>query len=118
MQEVAAVGYVSPDSALQRARNELEEFRDVMDGVFLPGSIEVRLKEGFRDPAAVAAALVELEAADKVVVDRSTDEVLVRDAYRFNAPTWTSSRPCTTDVANVMSPTLRDAALGRTARRP
>jgi cell division transport system permease protein len=48
--QVAAVGYVSPDSALQRARAELEEFRDVMEGAMLPGSVELRLKEGARDP--------------------------------------------------------------------
>ncbi|MCE2900067.1 MAG: cell division protein FtsX [Gemmatimonas sp.] len=53
--EVADVGYVSPDSALARARAELEEFRDVMDGTFLPASVELRLKEGARDPAAVDA---------------------------------------------------------------
>lgn len=51
---VAEVGFVSPDSALTRARAELEEFRDVMDGAFLPGSIELRLKEGQRDPQTVA----------------------------------------------------------------
>lgn len=50
---VAEVGYVSPDSALERARAELEEFRDVMQGAFLPGSVELRLKEGQRDPATV-----------------------------------------------------------------
>lgn len=53
MAEVANVGYVSPDSALQRARAELAEFRDVMDSTVLPGSIEVRLKEGSRDPETV-----------------------------------------------------------------
>lgn len=51
---VAEVGFVSPDSALVRAKAELEEFRDVMDGAFLPGSVELRLKEGSRDPATVA----------------------------------------------------------------
>jgi cell division transport system permease protein len=51
---VAEVGYVTPDSALARARAELEEFRDVMDGAFLPGSVELRLKEGQRDPQTVA----------------------------------------------------------------
>jgi cell division transport system permease protein len=51
---VAEVGFVSPDSALMRAKAELEEFRDVMDGAFLPGSVELRLKEGLRDPATVA----------------------------------------------------------------
>lgn len=50
---VADVGFVSPDSALTRARAELEEFRDVMDGAFLPGSVELRLKEGSRDPKTV-----------------------------------------------------------------
>lgn len=51
--QVADVGYVSPDSALQRARAELEEFRDVMEGAMLPGSVELRLKEGARDPETV-----------------------------------------------------------------
>ncbi len=50
---VAAVGYVSPDSALQRARSELAEFRDVMDSSVLPASIEVRLQPGARDPESV-----------------------------------------------------------------
>ncbi|MBL0172967.1 MAG: ABC transporter permease [Gemmatimonadaceae bacterium] len=48
--QVADVGYVSPDSALQRARTELDEFRDVMEGAMLPGSVELRLKPGTRDP--------------------------------------------------------------------
>ena len=48
--QVADVGYVSPDSALQRARAELSEFSDVMDGALLPGSVELRLKPGPRDP--------------------------------------------------------------------
>jgi cell division transport system permease protein len=51
---VAEVGFVTPDSALTRAKAELEEFRDVMDGAFLPASVELRLKEGARDPATVA----------------------------------------------------------------
>lgn len=51
--QVADVGYVSPDSALTRARAELEEFRDVMSGAMLPGSVELRLKEGARDPETV-----------------------------------------------------------------
>ncbi|WP_396206852.1 cell division protein FtsX [Gemmatimonas sp.] len=51
---VAEVGYVTPDSALARARAELEEFRDVMTGAFLPGSVELRLREGQRDPQTVA----------------------------------------------------------------
>jgi cell division transport system permease protein len=51
--EVAHVDQVSPEQALARARAELPEFQDVFDASFLPPSIEVRLKEGHRDPATV-----------------------------------------------------------------
>lgn len=50
MPQVSDVGYVSPDSALTRARAELEEFRDVMEGAVLPASIELRLKPELRTP--------------------------------------------------------------------
>jgi cell division transport system permease protein len=51
--EVAQVQEVSPEQALARARAELPEFQDVFDASFLPPSIEVRLKEGHRDPKSV-----------------------------------------------------------------
>lgn len=51
--EVAHVQEVSPEQALARARAELPEFQDVFDASFLPPSIEVRLKEGHRDPRTV-----------------------------------------------------------------
>lgn len=60
--EVSDIGYVSPDSALVRARAELEEFRDVMEGAFLPGSIEIRLREGQRDPVSVEQLAERLRA--------------------------------------------------------
>ena len=53
--EVIRVEYVSPDSALARARAELGEFKDVFESAFLPASIDVRLRDGFRDPNAVRA---------------------------------------------------------------
>jgi cell division transport system permease protein len=53
--EVARAEQVSPEQALARARAELPEFQDVFDASFLPASIEVRLKEGHRDPATVTA---------------------------------------------------------------
>jgi cell division transport system permease protein len=59
--QVSDVGFVSPDSALQRARAELEEFRDVMDGAMLPGSIEVRLKPNARDPETIKALSTRLQ---------------------------------------------------------
>lgn len=51
--EVARAGFVSPDSGLARARLELPEFKDVLDVAVLPASVEVRLKDGFRDPTHV-----------------------------------------------------------------
>jgi cell division transport system permease protein len=54
--EVHEVGYVSEDEALQRARAELVEFRDAYRDLQvnpLPASIEVRLKDGYRDAASV-----------------------------------------------------------------
>jgi len=54
--EVATVGYVSEDEALERARRELVEFRDVLQELErnpLPASLEVRLKPQFRDAAHV-----------------------------------------------------------------
>jgi cell division transport system permease protein len=53
--EVAHVDYVSPDSALARARRELGEFADVFEAGVLPGSIDIRLKPGSRDPQSVKA---------------------------------------------------------------
>ena len=54
--EVQDVGFVSEEEALQRARNELVEFRDAYRDLQvnpLPASIEVRLKDGYRDAATV-----------------------------------------------------------------
>jgi cell division transport system permease protein len=59
--EVAQVGMVSSEEALERARRELGEFRDVFDAAFLPASIEVRLKPGFRDPTTVRAVAARIE---------------------------------------------------------
>jgi cell division transport system permease protein len=54
--EVQDVNYVSEEAALQRARAELVEFRDAYRDLQvnpLPASIEVRLKDGFRDAETV-----------------------------------------------------------------
>jgi len=60
--EVARVETVTPEEALARARSELGEFRDVYDAAFLPASIEVRLKPGFRNPDAVNTVAQRIEA--------------------------------------------------------
>ena len=67
--EVSRVEYVSPDSALARARAELGEFKDVFESAFLPASIDVRLREGHRDPVtvrAIADRMKSLEFIDDV----------------------------------------------------
>jgi cell division transport system permease protein len=54
--EVQDVNYVSEEEALQRARAELVEFRDAYRDLQvnpLPASIEIRMKEGYRDAASV-----------------------------------------------------------------
>ena len=52
-QDVQRVEYIDADQALERAREELGEFKDVFEAGFLPASLEVRMREGFRDPKAV-----------------------------------------------------------------
>jgi cell division transport system permease protein len=48
--EVSRVDVVTKEAALARARNELGEFKDVFESQFLPASLDLRLKPGFRDP--------------------------------------------------------------------
>ncbi|MGH7631553.1 MAG: cell division protein FtsX [Gemmatimonadales bacterium] len=54
--EVQDVEYVSEDQALERARKELVEFRDAYRDLQvnpLPASMEIRLKDGYRNAVAV-----------------------------------------------------------------
>ena len=51
--EVLRVRVITPEEALERAKTEMGEFRDVFDASFLPTAMEVQLRPGFRDPAAV-----------------------------------------------------------------
>lgn len=79
--EVARVAYVSQEDALKRARTELGEFRDVFDAGFLPASIEVRLKPGFRTPErvkAVAARIATYQFIDDVRYGQEWVEKLAR----------------------------------------
>lgn len=70
--EVLEVAYVTEDQALARARRELVEFSEVyrdLQANPLPASLEIRLKEGFRDAAHVRAV------ADRVKGFRFVDDV-------------------------------------------
>jgi hypothetical protein len=74
--------YVSPDSALARARLELREFNDVFDPGVLPGSIELHLRAGFRDPRTVARLAERLRAYPGVEEVRYGEE-WVQKLYRL-----------------------------------
>lgn len=79
--EVMRVEYISPEQALERARKELGEFKDVFEGGFLPGSIDVRMREGARDPKtvrSVASRLEEFEFVDDVRYGEEWVEKLYR----------------------------------------
>lgn len=51
--EVLKVDLVTRDMALERARRELGEFKDVFESDFLPASLDVKLRPGYRTPAVV-----------------------------------------------------------------
>jgi cell division transport system permease protein len=60
--EVQRVEYISPEQALERARAELGEFRDVFESAFLPASMDIRLREGHRDPGSVQRIVDQVRA--------------------------------------------------------
>jgi cell division transport system permease protein len=60
---------ITPEQALQRAREEMPEFQDVFEAGVLPASIEVRLRPGHRDPATVKAV------ADRIATYPFVDDV-------------------------------------------
>lgn len=80
--EVETVEYVSPEAALERARTQLAEFQGVFQDLEvnpLPGSLEIRLKPGFRDArhvAAVAERLGGFRFADDIRYGRDWIEKL------------------------------------------
>lgn len=80
--EVSSVKLVSPVEALLRARRELGEFSDVFDAGILPASIEVKLKEGHRDPATVSAVAARIRNYD-FIDDVRFGEEWVQKLYRI-----------------------------------
>jgi cell division transport system permease protein len=67
--EVARVDVVTSEQALERARAELGEFRDVFEASFLPASLDIRIRPGFREPASVesvARRIGEFDIVDDV----------------------------------------------------
>jgi cell division transport system permease protein len=80
--EVSTVKLVSPEEALVRARRELGEFSDVFEAGILPASIDVKLKEGYRDPATVAAVAGRIKNYD-FIDDVRFGEEWVQKLYRI-----------------------------------
>jgi cell division transport system permease protein len=64
--EVIQVSYVTPEQALARARTELGEFSDVFESAFLPASMDIRLRPGFRDPGTVRSVAARVGAYEFV----------------------------------------------------
>ena len=64
--EVQSAEVVTQEMALERAKRELGEFKGVFEAEFLPASIEVHLKPGYRDPATVRKVAERIKGYDFV----------------------------------------------------
>ncbi|HKO17212.1 MAG TPA: permease-like cell division protein FtsX [Gemmatimonadaceae bacterium] len=80
--EVQRVDIVTQDQALERARRELGEFRDVFEAGVLPASIDVHLQPGSRDPATVRRVADRLRGFDFIDDVRFGEEWLTQ-LYRL-----------------------------------
>ena len=80
--EVQRVDLVTQEAALERARKELGEFRDVFEAEFLPASLDVRLNAGYRDPATVRRVADRLRALE-FVDDIRFGEEWITQLYRL-----------------------------------
>jgi cell division transport system permease protein len=80
--EVASATLTTPEQALARARRELGEFSDVFEAGILPASLDVRLKEGHRDPATVKAVAERIKSYD-FIDDVRFGEEWVQKLYRI-----------------------------------
>lgn len=80
--EVLKVDVVTREQALERARKELGEFKDVFESEFLPASLDVKLKPGSRDPATVRKVVERLRAFE-FVEDVRYGEEWITQLYRL-----------------------------------
>jgi cell division transport system permease protein len=114
--EVAAVAYVSPSEALDRARRELGEFRDVFDAAVLPASLEIRLREGRRDLASVERVAERVREAPSVEEVRYGEE-WVRKLARIRSVAAVTGLALgllfAAAAAIIVSATIRMAVLAR-----
>ncbi len=80
--DVLKVDIVTQDEALQRAKKELGEFKDVFEAGVLPASIDVKLKPGHRDPESVRRVADRLHEVD-FVDDVRFGEEWISQLYRL-----------------------------------
>jgi cell division transport system permease protein len=81
--EVQRAAPITREEALERARSTMGEFSDVFDAEFLPASIEVQLREGFRDAASVRRVADRLDSLPYVNDVRYGEEFVEQlDAIR------------------------------------
>jgi cell division transport system permease protein len=80
--EVQKVEMVTREMALERARRELGEFKDVFESDFLPASLDVKLLPGSRSPASVRNVATRLRTYD-FVDDVRFGEDWITQLYRL-----------------------------------
>ena len=80
--EVMKVDVVSQTEALERAKKELGEFKDVFEAGVLPASLDVKLKPGHRDPESVRRVADRLREMD-FVDDVRFGEEWITQLYRL-----------------------------------
>jgi cell division transport system permease protein len=80
--EVQSAELVTQEQALERARRELGEFKDVFEAEFLPPSIDIHMKPGYRDPTSVHRVADRLKAMS-FVDDVRFGEEWIAQLYRL-----------------------------------
>jgi cell division transport system permease protein len=80
--DVLRVDVVTQDQALERAKKELGEFKDVFENEFLPASLDVKLKDGHRDPATVKHIAEQVQLLE-IVDDVRYGEEWITQLYRL-----------------------------------
>jgi cell division transport system permease protein len=79
---VLRVDIVTQEQALARAKTELGEFSDVFEDAFLPASLDVKLKDGHRDPTTVKKVADDVRALP-FVDDIRFGEEWITQLYRL-----------------------------------
>lgn len=80
--DVLKVDVVTQDQALERAKKELGEFKDVFEAGVLPASLDIKLKPGHRDPESVRRVADHLHEVD-FVDDVRFGEEWITQLYRL-----------------------------------